>query len=85
VTNDGGATVTARGFVYSMTGINSNPLIGGSGVVLLSANGTVGQFAADASALTPSTSYSFRAFATNSAGTTYTEPSIHLFDDTCCI
>lgn len=75
VTSDGGATVTERGVVYSATSANANPLIGGSGVVKLVASGTTGSFTTAASGLSSSTNYTFKAYATNSVGTSYTTAS----------
>jgi hypothetical protein len=71
VTADGGAAITARGVVYSLTATNSNPQVGVSGVTNLPAAGTTGVFSVKASALTPGAAYSFKAYATNSAGTSY--------------
>ncbi|MBF9140881.1 T9SS type A sorting domain-containing protein [Hymenobacter properus] len=71
VTADGGGTVTGRGVVYSVTSTNGTPTIGGSGVTQ-AANGTgTGTFSATIAGLTPGTNYSVRAYATNSAGTSY--------------
>jgi hypothetical protein len=72
VTGDGGTVPTQIGFVYSVSTVNPNPLIGGTGVIL-SANATpaVGIFSNILTSLAPSTSYSVKAFAVNSAGTNY--------------
>jgi hypothetical protein len=72
VTADGGVAVTERGVVYSITGINSDPLIGGTGVTKATTTGTTGVFTVAVSGLTQGTGYSYKAYATNSAGTTYT-------------
>lgn len=72
VSGDGGATVTARGVVYAATASNNNPAIGGSGVVNLTATGTTGVFTVNASGLNQGTGYSYKAYATNSVGTSYT-------------
>ncbi|MEI7897871.1 MAG: hypothetical protein WCJ26_12605, partial [bacterium] len=65
VTSDGGAAVTARGVCWSITAnpttINSHTNDG---------TGT-GSFVSNLSGLTPGTSYYYRAYATNSVGTTY--------------
>ncbi|MCX8497344.1 MAG: sulfatase-like hydrolase/transferase [Akkermansiaceae bacterium] len=72
VSSDGGATVTARGFVYSITSTNSAPTIGGTGVTQVAdASGGTGNFTSAISGLTTSTSYTMRAYATNSVGTSY--------------
>ncbi len=71
VSSDGNATITARGIVLSPTTTNSNPQIGGTGVVNVTGTGTTGVFTVNASSLTPATTYSFAAYATNSQGTSY--------------
>ncbi|MGQ8335705.1 cadherin-like domain-containing protein [Sunxiuqinia sp. A32] len=66
---DGGLSVTERGVVYSST--NTNPEIGNIGVTTDS-NGTgTGSFTERINDLLPNTTYYVRAYATNSAGTTY--------------
>ncbi len=66
ISNDGGATITARGFCWSTS---SNPTIvlntktiNGSGI---------GSFTSNIDGLIPGTTYYIRAFATNSMGTSY--------------
>jgi fibronectin-binding autotransporter adhesin len=71
VTTDGGAVVTARGVVYSLTATNSNPQIGGIGVTNAVGTGTTGVFTVNATGLTANSGYSYAAYATNSAGTSY--------------
>jgi hypothetical protein len=71
VTADGGAAITARGVVYSLTATDSDPQVGVSGVTNLPATGTTGVFSVNATALTPGAVYTFKAYATNSAGTSY--------------
>jgi LPXTG-motif cell wall-anchored protein len=68
VTASGGATVTARGFVY---GLSADPAIGGAGVTQAASGGGTGTFTAAISGLSASTTYHVRAYATNSAGTAY--------------
>ncbi len=70
---DGGAAVTQHGFVFSETAVNSSPETGGTGVTTISfgAAGT-GSFSGTLESLSPETSYTVRAFATNSEGTSYT-------------
>ena len=71
ITDDGGASVTERGIVYSLTSTNSNPEIGGTGVTQ-DTNGTgIGTFTESISGLTGATSYSVQAYAINSVGTSY--------------
>jgi hypothetical protein len=72
VTADGGDPVTARGFVYSLTSANAAPTIGGTGVTAV-ADGSpgVGTFSTTVTGLTAASGYTFRAYATNTIGTTY--------------
>jgi hypothetical protein len=65
VTSDGDATVTARGFLY---GTNSSNLT----QTVQSGSGT-GSFTANLTGLTSGTTYYYKAYATNSAGTAYGE------------
>ena len=65
------ATVTERGIVYSISATDAAPLIGGTGVTQVSASGTTGAFTVSATGLAPKTTYSFRAYAISSAGTSY--------------
>ncbi|MCX6876244.1 MAG: choice-of-anchor D domain-containing protein [Verrucomicrobia bacterium] len=71
VTNDGGATITARGVVFAETATNNHPQLGGTGVSNVTATGTTGLFTVDIGSLTPGTAYSFAAYATNGLGTGY--------------
>jgi hypothetical protein len=72
VADDGGSTITDYGVVYALTATNANPQIGGTGVTSISGGGAVtGAFAFNASPLTTSAGYSFRAYATNAVGTVY--------------
>jgi hypothetical protein len=72
VTDDGSSTVTVRGVVYSKTSLNADPEIGGASVINATAAGTTGVFTVDVSSLTEATQYSFKAYATNALGTSYT-------------
>jgi len=65
VTNDGGGTVSARGVCYGTT---ANPTIAGSHTT--NGSGT-GVFTSSLTGLTSGTTYHIRAYATNSAGTSY--------------
>lgn len=63
VTSDGGVTVTARGTCYALTANPTSPC---------TSDGTgTGIFTSSLSGLTPGTLYHYRAFATNSIGTSY--------------
>ncbi len=66
VTNDGGATITGRGFCYSTT--NQTPTMNDQSA---SANTGSDDFSMVLRELTPGTSYYFRAYAQNDAGTAY--------------
>lgn len=69
----GGADATARGVVYALTSQNANPEIGGANVTVLTESGTfsTGAFTRSATSLAASSAYSYKAYATNSAGTSY--------------
>jgi hypothetical protein len=72
VTSDGGAPIIARGVVYALTSANSNPQLAGTGVTTVVGTGSTGVLAVSATGLTPGAAYSYAAYATNSAGTSYT-------------
>ena len=75
VTSDGGASITKRGILYSLTSVNGDPTLGGTGVTEVDdASATTGTFTESVAGLSPGWGYSFVAFATNSAGTAYTSP-----------
>jgi hypothetical protein len=70
VTSDGGGEITDRGVVYCSGACT--PAIGGAGVTkAVAATAGTGVFTTAVSGLTPSTAYTFRAYAINSAGTSY--------------
>ena len=70
ISSDGGSTITERGVVYSST--DQTPEIGESNVTKNDEGGTTtGVFSEITTGLTPSTTYYFRAYATNANGTTY--------------
>ncbi len=62
VTSDGGASISARGVAF---GTSANPTTG------TSESGTTGTFTSSLSPLSPNTQYFYRAYATNSQGTSY--------------
>jgi alpha-tubulin suppressor-like RCC1 family protein len=74
VTSDSNLAITERGVVYALTSVNASPAIGGTGVTKVTASGTTGAFTVTASSLSALSSYSFKAYATNALGTTYTNP-----------
>ena len=71
VTSDGGAPVTDRGVVYVVG--SGTPTIGGTGVTKTAASPATGtgSYPISATGLLPSTTYSVRAYAINSVGTSY--------------
>ena len=72
VTADGGATISERGFVYSLTSVSANPEIGGSGVTkIVDSAVTVDLLSATLTGLAANSGYSVRAYAINGQGTTY--------------
>ena len=75
VTATGGADVTATGIVYSVTANNANPMMGDAGVMQLSTASPaagIGEFSnATGSVLDANTQYTYKAYATNSEGTSY--------------
>ena len=72
VTADGGSAITERGVVYSVTGTDGDPFIGDGAVTKVVGTGTTGVFTVNATGLLGNTTYSFRAYAINSVGTSHT-------------
>lgn len=72
VTSDGGDPVTARGIVWSETSLNADPVIGGSNVNPVLGTGTTGVYTVATTGLTSGVSISYKAYATNNYGTSYT-------------
>lgn len=68
VTDDGGAEVTERGFVY---GNGANPAVGDADVVQLPMGMGTGSFTTAITSLSPGTLYHVRAYAVNNQGTAY--------------
>jgi len=63
--------ILERGFVVAPTGVNPAPQLDGTGVTRVVATVGSGAYSAVATRLAALTGYSFRAFATTGAGTTY--------------
>lgn len=72
VTNDGGDPVTERGIVWSETSLNADPVIGVLNVTKLAGTGTTGVYTVATTGLTSGVSISYKAYATNNYGTSYT-------------
>lgn len=75
--NNGGEAVTEIGILYSLTSVNSTPVIGGPGVTSLTAFAmpAVGPtYFARINNLLPSSAYTVRAYAINSAGVALSSP-----------
>jgi hypothetical protein len=70
VASDGATTVSGRGVVYSLNP-NVAPVIGGPGVLQKTTTGSMGTFTVPVTGLSSATNYYFRAYATNTAGTSY--------------
>lgn len=66
-------TISARGFVHKTGATSTEFLQGDSGVTthISDNNDTIGTFSRTLGSLSSSTTYSYRAYATNTAGTTY--------------
>jgi hypothetical protein len=72
VVSDGGDTGNVSyGIVYSLTSANAAPTIGGTGVTQVFIGSGIGAFSGAIGGLLASSGYSYRAYATNSAGTAY--------------
>ncbi len=71
ITKSNGATITERGFVYSIT--NSNPVCEGTGVTSKAAGSGVGSFSATISSLQNGTTYYYRSYAKTSTTVVYGE------------
>jgi hypothetical protein len=73
LTHDGNTPVTTSGLLYALTSENPQPEVGEPGVTMLTSSGSTSFFflTANAAGLTSGVEYSVRAFATNSAGTSY--------------
>ncbi len=78
ITSDGGASVTARGVVWSTA---ENPTLDSNTGITTDGSGT-GSFTSNLTDLTPGTTYYVRAYATNTIGTSYGEYVTFLTDET---
>ena len=76
VISNGGTTITQRGFYWSSA--NSSP---GSSDYVETVSETIGEFSFELTGLSPSTTYYFRAFGTNSEGTSVGEIKNFTTDD----
>jgi hypothetical protein len=77
VASDGGSAITQAGFVLSETALEPNPTLDTPNTLIVIDDFFDGVFFfADFEDLNPGTSYSVRAFASNSVGTTYTAPLV---------
>lgn len=76
VDGDGGVPLSARGFVVAQTALDPDPVLGGTHVARFdSSTAALGTYAVWADGLLPGRAYSFKAYATNSAGATaYSAP-----------
>lgn len=72
ITHTGGFALSERGVVFSPTVYNHNPLIGGIGVTKVASGTSSGVFTTVVNGLSPGTAYTYRAYATNAGGTSYT-------------
>lgn len=71
ILNFGNASFVVIGFVYSSS--NTNPILTNSTTTLSQTTSSTGTFNTNLTGLTPNTTYYFRAYTTNSAGTAYGE------------
>ena len=73
VTSTGSPGAISYGVVYSLTSVNPDPTIGGAGVTQVPGSGTpvFSPFTVSATGLQGTSGYSYAAYATNGAGTTY--------------
>lgn len=67
ITGTGCSAITVYGIEYSLT----NGFPNGAGTMVVSTNLTAGNFSSNLSGLSPTTTYYYKAYATNTGGTTY--------------
>jgi hypothetical protein len=71
LTSGDGSAIVERGFVFSSTAINENPLIGGAGVVKVKGLSADAIVTVGISGLLPATGYAYRAYLATSSGSSY--------------
>jgi gliding motility-associated-like protein len=71
VTADNYGTITERGFVYSLSSDDTDPNIGDTNVTKVVVTGSTGSYNEEVSGLDVGFDYSYKAYATNSTGTSY--------------
>ena len=72
ISSDGGSSVTERGFLYSLTSVNSSPVIGDLTAVQVADVGAgTGAFSIPVTGLDPLSQYTVVAYAINGDGTSY--------------
>lgn len=72
VSSDGGDAITGRGVVWAETSLNADPLILGANTTQVTTSGTTGVFTVNAPGLPVATQISYKAYAINGQGTSYT-------------
>jgi len=73
VTADNYGAIIERGFVYSLSTDDTDPNIGGTHVTKVITTGSNGAYSKDIIGLTAGLEYAFKAYATNSVGTSYSD------------
>ena len=68
ISSDGGGALAEKGFYWSTT----NGFANGAGTKVVASGTLTGSYSSSIGSLTPATTYYFKGFATNSAGTSYT-------------
>lgn len=74
-TAQGDSAITEKGVVFSIESDNNLPEIGGTSVTQVTAAGGLGTFTVPAMGLIPGKTYAYRAYATSTVGTAYTDVS----------
>ena len=71
ISDAGGTDILERGVVYSETALNSTPTLGGASVLSAVSTDTTNSYDTYAIGFKAATSYTFRAYVTNTVGTAY--------------